>query len=351
MRFGEISINTLGAALLGGGLTLLVTFLFVRYLIPFLKVRGISGKDVHKPHLPEVPEMGGLGLVAGLIAGIIPIGALFPEYSILVFTLLACVISSSIVGLIDDLRPLKAWQKPLLMMIPALFVYVIMYLYPVFWPRLYLPIVGWTRLTIVYPLLIPIAFSVCSNTVNMMDVYNGSMTGSMTIIFTVLGIASFFLALPFGLISSVVMLGGVGGLFYWNRYPSKIFCGDTGALAIGSGLACVAIMGSMEVIAVIAILPFIMNSFHSLASVGGLFERHEMKIRPVIISKSTVKDGQQEVRLTANPDPKAPLTLTRLILAKSSLTERDIVKGFFLLTLFSGILALTTAGIILFMGA
>ncbi|MHA2060096.1 MAG: hypothetical protein ACW976_04885, partial [Candidatus Ranarchaeia archaeon] len=332
MQFGEILVTTLAASLLGGVLAFVSTTLLIRYLIPFLVDRGISGPDAHKPNHPSVPEMGGIGLLFGLIVGVIPLVLVFPEWSVLLLTFLGCTICGGVIGWVDDLRPLRSWQKPLLMMIPSLLIYTIMYLFPVFWPRLYLPVVGWTRLTIVYPLLIPLAFSVCGNTVNMMDVFNGTMTGSMSIIFAILGIASFLLGLPFGLISSLLMLGGVVGLYYWNRYPSKVFVGDTGALIIGSGLACIAIMGGLEVIAVVSLLPFIMNSFHSLASVGGLFERREMKTRPIQLTEITTEEGQKQMILSANPDPKAPLTLTRLILANSSLTEKEIIRGFLLLT-------------------
>jgi UDP-N-acetylglucosamine--dolichyl-phosphate N-acetylglucosaminephosphotransferase len=350
VQFGEILVTTLAASLLGGVLSFASTTLLVRYLIPILKNRGISGSDAHKPNHPEIPEMGGIGLMVGVFVGVIPIVLVFPEWSHLLLTFMGCTLISGVIGLVDDLHPLRSWQKPLLLMIPALLIYTIMYVFPVFWPRLFLPIVGWTRLTIVYPLLIPLAFSVCGNTVNMMDVFNGTMTGSMSIIFGVLAIASFFLGLQFGLIASMLMLGGVIGLYYWNRYPSKVFVGDTGALIIGSGLACIAIMGGLEVIAVISLLPFIMNSFHSIVSVGGLFERREMKTRPIQLSEITTEEGKKQMILSANPDPKAPLTLTRLILANSSLTEKELVRGFLLLTIFSGILSLTTVGLILFMG-
>ncbi len=47
-----------------------ITYIVVLKLIPRLKDRGIVGKDVHKRDKPEIPEMGGISVVAGLICGI-----------------------------------------------------------------------------------------------------------------------------------------------------------------------------------------------------------------------------------------------------------------------------------------
>ena len=37
------------------------------------------------------------------------------------------------------------------------------------------------------------------------------------------------------------MLGACTGFLWWNAAPAKIFMGDTGALAIGASLACLAL--------------------------------------------------------------------------------------------------------------
>jgi UDP-N-acetylglucosamine--dolichyl-phosphate N-acetylglucosaminephosphotransferase len=81
-------------------------------------------------------------------------------------------------------------------------------------------------------------------------------------------------------------------------------------------------------------IPFIMNSFHSLASIGRLFERRQIKQRPTYL----LKDG----RIAANPDPKAPLTLTRIVIAGTPLREYEVVRVFGVLSIFSSLLAILT---------
>ena len=58
----------------------LVTFVSTPWIIPKLKRAGLMGKDVNKPFQPELPEMGGFGIVFGLTAGILLAVALFTSF-------------------------------------------------------------------------------------------------------------------------------------------------------------------------------------------------------------------------------------------------------------------------------
>ena len=48
----------------------LMTFLIIPWLIPKLKAKGITGKDLNKPDHPEIAEMGGIAVVIGFFAGV-----------------------------------------------------------------------------------------------------------------------------------------------------------------------------------------------------------------------------------------------------------------------------------------
>ncbi|MHA1713677.1 MAG: hypothetical protein ACTSW4_06550 [Candidatus Ranarchaeia archaeon] len=331
---GLTIFDTVSDAILVGVLGLILVFAvtlgFIGRLRKMLMRKGKTGVDVHKPDKPVVPEMGGLGAIIGVETVVILIGFLFPAIRILVFVFGASIGIGGGIGILDDLYRLKAWQKPLLTALSSFPI-----LFTGSYSSLILPIVGATRLTIVYPLIIPLAFAVCTNTTNMIDVFNGTMSGGFSIVFVVLMAASLVVGSQFGFIGAGILLGATLALYFFNRYPARVFCGDTGALTIGSGLAALSILGGIETVAVIAILPFIMNAFHSLASVGGLFERHEMKRRPITVVEGTL--------LSANIDPGAPLTLTRLLLSKGPLTEVQIIKDILYLTLISGGLALLTS--------
>lgn len=114
----------------------------------------------------------------------------------------------------------------------------------------------------------------------------------------------------------------------------KVLDGDTGSLAVGSALAALAILGRIEAVMIVALIPHIMNAFYGLASVGRLYERREIRQRPIRL----LEDG----RLEASADKSAPITLTRLILASGPMTEKGIVRGMIFLTLVSSTLAILT---------
>jgi UDP-N-acetylglucosamine--dolichyl-phosphate N-acetylglucosaminephosphotransferase len=141
------------------------------------------------------------------------------------------------------------------------------------------------------------------------------------------------------MILSAILASSLIAYYRFNRFPARVFTGDVGSFTVGTTIAAIAILGRLEVVTIIAMIPFIMNSFHSLASIGRLFERRQIKQRPTIL----LRDG----RIAANPDPKAPLTLTRMVIASTPLRENEVVEVFFILSTFSSILAVLTALLLL----
>jgi UDP-N-acetylglucosamine--dolichyl-phosphate N-acetylglucosaminephosphotransferase len=329
-----VSFSDVIYAVLGFTVSFVVTFILVPLLIRKFKEKGIVGTDIHKSEKPEIPEMGGLSiLISTIIAGIL-LSALYRELANIFIVFLIVVVAVGIIGAIDDIRPLNPKLKPILTALAGLPIILL----GTYVPRPVLPIIGKTRLTIVYPLLILASFAVSTNAVNMLDIFNGAMAGTCGILFLALLIASIILGSEAGLILSAIMLGSLIAFYYYNKYPAKIFSGDVGSLAVGAAIAATAIIGRLEIITIVAMMPHIMNGFHSLASIGGLLERRQIKARPTKI----LSDG----RLVANEDPKAPITLARLILAGGPLYEYEIVKVLFLLSAYSGLLAIITALII-----
>jgi len=316
------------------GLLLIVSFMLTYLIMPplikYLNKKGIQGVDVHKLEKPKVAEMGGLGLVIGVTITTLLAMILFPSYFMYFLSFLIVYLLVAIIGIVDDLKTLGPKMKPLLILLaslPLIFTGVV-------YPKPRFPIVGETRLTIAYWPIVPLTIAVTSNAANMIDVFNGALSGTAVIIFFVLFIASLLMGSEIGAILSLIMFGATVAYYLFNKYPAKTFSGDTGSLTIGAAIGLIAILGRVEVAALVALIPYIMNSYHSLASIGRLFERHQLKARPVYL----LDDG----RLKASDDPRAPLTLTRLLLVDGPLHEYEIVKYFIILTTISGIFAILT---------
>ncbi|MEM4246253.1 MAG: hypothetical protein QW390_03040, partial [Candidatus Bathyarchaeia archaeon] len=106
--------------------------------------------------------------------------------------------------------------------------------------------------------------------------------------------------------------------YMYNKSPARVFSGDSGSLFVGAGLGAVAILGRIEIVMIVAMMPHIMNAYYGLSSIGRLYERREVAERPTEV----LPDG----RLSATSYRTAPLTLTRLILAQGPLSEREVVR-------------------------
>ncbi|MCS7119665.1 MAG: hypothetical protein NZ952_00420 [Candidatus Bathyarchaeota archaeon] len=312
----------------------LASFLIMPSFLRWMRRIGVCGVDVHKPDRPKVPEMGGLVVLIGLAVSVSSALMLWPERIHIFLSFFATALIAGVIGIIDDLKTLNAKIKPLLTLLSGVPILV----FGTYAPHPIFPLVGQTRLYVVYPFLIPIAIAVTSNAVNMMDPFNGTMSGTCTIATIFLLVSAIMLGRSDSIILCLCLLGPLLVLYYYNRYPSKVFSGDVGSLCIGASLGAIAIIGQMEVIAVVAFFPQIMNAFYGLSSIGRLYERREVA-RPVMV----LEDG----RLMATMDPKAPITLARLILSRGPLREDEATLIFFVLSTFAGFLSLLTAYLIL----
>jgi phospho-N-acetylmuramoyl-pentapeptide-transferase len=120
-----------------------------------------------------------------------------------------------------------------------------------------------------------------SNAVNLTDGLDGLAAGSSTFCFAVLAIMGYWIfrhlsiyhVLPASAIDlalcAVALAGACLGFLWWNAAPARIIMGDTGSLAIGSGLAALCLLLNLDLL-----LPII----------GGLFVLETLSVIVQIIS-------------------------------------------------------------------
>jgi UDP-N-acetylglucosamine--dolichyl-phosphate N-acetylglucosaminephosphotransferase len=133
---------------------------------------------------------------------------------------------------------------------------------------------------------------------------------------------------------TLLLIPGIALIYFYNRYPSKMFVGDTGTLSMGAIIGVLSIIYRLEISGVLFLLLPITNSFVSLSIFGGLFERSELKERPIIVEK----DGT----LKPNESKQAPITLTRIVLLFGYRREREVINFYVtinLILLFFGVLS------------
>ena len=312
-------------------ITISIGFIITLLLIPsvskFMFEHGIIGIDVHKLDRPKIPELCGITIVIGVTVSAIIFSLFYPEQNMWILAFVSSTLIAAIVGILDRITKIGPRLKPALVALGAIpIIFLAVYNpYPEF------PFIGATRLTIIYPLLIPIALAVTANSVNMLDVFNGSMTGTCSIAIFGMIICMLMMGRVDAAALAAGLLGSLLAFHIFNKYPAKVFAGDVGSLFIGASIGVLAIYGRIEVAAITAMMPHIMNAFYGLATVGRLYERKEISTRPIRV----LEDGRLEV----NKDSKAPITLARMILAQRPLKEFEVTRRMFILSAVSAILA------------
>lgn len=242
--------------------SLVATWATTRKWIRIAQEAEITGLDMNKPEQQKVSEMGGVCVVFGFTLGILAYIGLHTIYQPAsthtpIFAALCTVFMACFIGVVDDIlgwkSGLKQWHKLLLTIFVAIPIVVI----NVNQTTMNLPFVGCTNCGILYPLLIvPIGIIGASNAYNMLAGYNGLEAGMGVIILSTLGYIGTANGRTNAVALAVIMTGSLMAFLYFNWYPARIFPGDTMTYSVGALISCVAILGGMEMIAVILFLPY-----------------------------------------------------------------------------------------------
>lgn len=319
-----------GYLLLSFAIPVIVMFLLMPRYLSYLKSKGSVREDSHKPDKPKIPSPAGPVIFVCLVAGELVVAAAFG--SLVALPLIAVVSVTFLIGLWDDLSVLGGRSKPLLLVFAAVPLLVARMLDPkVYSGAIYFPILGATSQHVfIYSILVLASVPVVSNAYNMMDAFNGQISGFavLTSVAVAFGVAlRSYTSSDYSLAHLAAVLPLVSaslGFYYFNRYPSRAFDGDSGALVFGAAIAVLAVTCGVEIAAIVAIIPAILNSFYILSSVRGFVERRHMTARPTFMTE----DGL----LHASEAPEAPMTLVRAILLGGPLEEKTVVKEILALT-------------------
>lgn len=247
----------------------LASFFTAFYIIPpWIKkahAQGLTGKDMNKPDRPEVAEMGGICVIFGFVTAILLYIGLKTFYYgtdgfIPILACLCTVLLIAIIGMMDDIlgwkKGLSHWQKPLLVIPAAMPMMAI----NAGESSMVLPVIGTVDWGIAYPLLIiPIGIMCASNGYNILAGYNGLEAGMGVIILSALGFFAFLADKAIPAVLAFGMAGALLAFLLFNWYPARIFPGDSLTYSVGALIACVAILGDLEKIALLLFIPYIVD--------------------------------------------------------------------------------------------
>jgi phospho-N-acetylmuramoyl-pentapeptide-transferase len=132
-----------------------------------------------------------------------------------------------------------------------------------------------------------------TNAVNLTDGLDGLAAGSSTFSFSAFVVIAFWAfrhpevytypqPLDLALVAGA-MMGASAGFLWWNAAPARIFMGDTGSLAIGAGLAALALTTNTQLLLPIIGGLFVVETLSVIVQVGAfrLFQRRVFRMAPI----------------------------------------------------------------------
>jgi phospho-N-acetylmuramoyl-pentapeptide-transferase len=254
--------------------SLLLTPLWIRYLRKHSLGQRIREDGPATHHVKAgTPTMGGviivLAAVAGYFMGHVGTSIVFTRSGLLVISV---VIASGFLGFLDDYLGIKNARNlglhkrgklaGQLLIAAAFAVLSVRWVHTstnLSFTRASLP--GWHLTSIGWVLLAMFVIIGTSNAVNLTDGLDGLAAGSATFCFGVLSIIGYWefrhfkiyhlgAALDIGLVA-VGLVGACLGFLWWNAAPARIIMGDTGSLAVGTGLGAICLLMNLDLLLVV----------------------------------------------------------------------------------------------------
>ena len=255
-----------------------ITAILGKWMIPFLhklkfgqKIREV-GPSWHK-NKQGTPTMGGVVMLVAMAITVFLLAA--PELDT-TFIMLA-IILTGVLGLIDDASKVAKERSlgltPKAKLIGQFLISTAFVLAVVNWlgvaPTIDIPFVAtldFGILTTTLPFDVPAGqFSIpwlylifcdillmgLSNATNLTDGLDGLAAGTVMMAILVMAAIAYRLGMLDAALVGAAIAGCCIGFLWFNAYPADIFMGDTGSLALGMALGCIAIVTKTEVISLI----------------------------------------------------------------------------------------------------
>jgi phospho-N-acetylmuramoyl-pentapeptide-transferase len=266
-------------ALFVGTAAFLVSLIAGRWVVACLAARGVGKQisaDAPASHAVNAgtPTMGGL-LIFGTVFLVTAPTNLFEKRSI--FLPLGIIVATGILGLVDDFLTIEGRAKGRaglnkrlktgLLLSLGLASALILY-YGLEARSINVPWLGKYEIGLFY---IPVAVGIFIATTSAVAVTDGldALAGGTTALaFAVYGVIAFLQDQTFLATFSLTVVGATLGFLWYNAHPARVFMGDTGALALGSTLAVVALMTGWWLILPVVGIVFFMEGLSTIAQIA-----------------------------------------------------------------------------------
>ena len=253
-------------------ISMVITIIFTPLLIKVLRSSHIGQQvraDGPESHLVKqgTPTMGGVVMLLAVVVTVLVMGDWTPE----MLLLLGATLLTGLLGLIDDAEKVVKERSlgltPKMKLIGQTIIATVFCLAAVnlvgIEPTVDIPFVYTFDLGVLttdingfqipwlYLIYVDILLVGMCNAVNLTDGLDGLAAGTVMIVMLVMAAIGFRSDLLEPALFSAAIAGACVGFLWFNSFPADIFMGDTGSLALGMALGCLAVLTKTEFVVLI----------------------------------------------------------------------------------------------------
>ncbi len=277
---------------LGAAVTMVLMPLFIKFLRSHLIGQQVRA-DGPESHLVKqgTPTMGGIIMLIAATVVVAILAEPVPE----TWLIMAAVLLTGALGLFDDASKVAHERSlgltPKAKLVGQFVISTAFVLAAVNWlgvaPTVEIPFVftfdlgvltttlpievpagGQFAIPWLYVLFADILLMGMSNATNLTDGLDGLLGGTFMVVAVVMAAIAFRAGLLDSAIIAATLAGCCIGFLWFNSYPADIFMGDTGSLAMGTALGCLAIVSKTEVLVLIIGGLFVVEALSVIIQVG-----------------------------------------------------------------------------------
>ncbi len=223
-------------------LALVITPLVIRFA---RRIKAIDAPSIRKVHSNPVPRIGGVAIFVSAMLLILPVlllpnavGEVFRDMKLQIIALLATATFIFLVGLVDDVRGLRARMKLIAQLIAAMVICAVGIRIKIVGVADWLTInFGWFS----WPLTLLWIVGI-TNAVNLSDGLDGLAAGISAVACGVIAILAIQGGQAVMAVLMLALLGSLCGFLVFNFNPAKVFMGDCGSLFLGFTIASSSVM-------------------------------------------------------------------------------------------------------------
>lgn len=218
-----------------------------------------------------IPSMGGFIFLIVLTV----VGLILSGFDYRVLFMIFVTLSFGLIGFLDDYLKvrnkssdgLSAKHKMLYLLIFGLLTGSILY-FGFGYDSLMIPFINQEiSLGILYIPFVVIFFAAVTNAVNLTDGIDG-LSSSVTIV-----VLLFFALISLKsenyniLLFTLTLMGSLIGFLYFNRFPAKVFMGDTGSLALGGAVGILSLLTRTELLLILVGIVYVVETLSVIIQV------------------------------------------------------------------------------------